>query len=85
MPAGYRRAAVAAVIFEDERSGRGPRTRHVLTIPPKGSTPGTDVTKIVGLKRYKKQVLVQFRRGDVHGGLAVALWSGTGCRSKSDM
>ena len=62
-PAGYRRAAVAATVFEDPRSRRGPLYKHVLTVPPQGSTPGTDVSKVVGLKRLKKQVLAQFRRG----------------------
>ena len=63
VPPGYRRSAVAAVVFEDPNSGHGQRFKHVLTIPPQGSTPGTSVSKIVGLKRCKKQVLVQFRRG----------------------
>ncbi len=63
VPRGYRRAAVAAAVFEDPRSRRGPLYKHVLTVPPQGSTPGTDVLKLVGLQRYKKQVLVQFRRG----------------------
>ena len=63
VPPGYRRCAVAAVVFEDPNSGQGQRFKHVLTIPPQGSTPGTSVSKVVGLKRCKKQVIVQFRRG----------------------
>jgi hypothetical protein len=63
VPAGYRRAAAAAAVFEDPRSRRAPLWKHVLTIPPQGSTPGTDVTKLVEPKRYKKKVVVQFRRG----------------------
>jgi len=63
VPAGYRRAAAAAAVFEDPRSRRAPLWKHVLSIPPQGSTPGTSVTKLVGPQRYKKQVVVQFRRG----------------------
>ena len=63
VPAGYRRAAAAASVFEDPRSRRAPLWKHVLTIRPQGSTPGTSVTKLVGPQRYKKQVLIQFRRG----------------------
>ena len=63
VPPGYRRVAAAAVVFEDPRAGRAPLSKHVLFIRPQGSTPGTSVTKLVGLRRYKKQVVVQFRRG----------------------